>query len=134
MNNEKYDFVQGFPKGNNLRSLRNSMFSTACGSFQLAHWRIWEIIHGFFEGKELYHVDTFLGFEMMAAIPSPMLIKVIGTSYHWMHSKKKLNASFIFDIQKYSLSSQKGVLSKSTFNQRENWGLGNNKLLPPIEF
>lgn len=127
-------FSQYFVKETTTRALNIQVVSVACGSFQLFHWRIWKIIHGFIERKELLHIDTYLALDVIAAIPSPTLVKIIGYNYHWKHHKMEYNKSVKFNIGKHRIYAIKGFISAETFNRRDNWGLNQIKSLPNTEF
>lgn len=126
-------FNQYFVNETNTHGLNIQLISSASGSFQLAHWRIWKTIRGFIESKELFHIDTYLGLDVIASIPSPTLVKIIGHNFHQTHEKR--NYKFTkFPIGNYRIYSRKGLLSAETFNFRENWGLSNINSLPSIVF
>lgn len=112
---------------------RNILNSKSCGDFQLTHWRIWKAVKGYIEGKEVFHIDSALGLDLVALVPSPLLMKVIGFNLHLDHPKIS-HRTYRFLYWNYLNMSEKGYISANSYRFRNNWGLSYLSNLPKVYF
>lgn len=128
--NEMSQYLIDFVEFLDFREVLNSRSS---GDFQLAHWRIWKAVNGYIEGDEVFNIDSALGFDIVALIPSPLFMKIFGFNLHIEH-KKKSHISKHFKYSKYYKMTRKGYMSANSYRIRNKWGLVHYSKLPKICF
>jgi hypothetical protein len=70
--------------------IRKALIGEACGDFQGAHRLMWERVNGYIEAKEIFHVDSALGWDMTGFL-TPPLVRVLPGENHLSHKKISMN-------------------------------------------
>ena len=97
------------------------LLTAASGDFQGAHWRMWEKVHGYIEGRPVFCVDSMLSIDFMAQ-PSKLLVKTVGPAYHLSHPKTSHKTESIRYTEGFFIPHAKsGRLSCDMTYKRDTW-------------
>jgi hypothetical protein len=104
-----------------VEHLAESLLGDACGDFQGAHRRMWYLVKGYVESREIFNVDSALGFDMNGFL-TPLLLRYLPGERHINHVKI---STFTPHLTAFSLVNRDFMynnLPSRAIRPRNDWG------------